>query len=229
MVGERNLCMWLNKIQITNFKGIKNAAFHFDSQFNLIIGDNGTGKTSVLEAISVALGAFLAGIDGINTIHFSCDEIRRENELLGEGSNNIIYRTPIKVECELILDNEPMHFIRQKKSINSSRSTIEPRNICKKAADLAANKNSILPIISYQGFSRISNQKREKWEDVFRENFSRIVGYTDCLDEASNTKLLYTFIMIRGQRSLFIQMLMKCCRYVFLVQDFVHLLGWCLI
>lgn len=190
MVGERNLCMWLNKIQITNFKGIQNAAFHFDSQFNLIIGDNGTGKTSVLEAISVALGAFLAGIDGINTIHFSCDEIRRENELLGEGSNNIIYRTPIKVECDLTLDNEPMHFIRQKKSINSSRSTIEPRDICKKAADLAANKNSILPIISYQGFSRISNQKREKWEDVFRENFSRIVGYTDCLDEASNTKLL---------------------------------------
>lgn len=182
--------MVLDKIHIMNFKGIEDAEFQFDSDFNLIIGNNGTGKTSILEAVSVGLGAFLAGIDGLRGIHFSSDEIRRENELLGEGSNNIIYRTPTSVECHVILNHEDFYYKRQKKSVKSSRSTIEPRDICKAAAALTQNSKSILPVISYQGISRISDQKRDKWKDVFEDDFSRVVGYTDCLDEASNTKLL---------------------------------------
>ena len=77
--------MYLSNIHIENFKGIKNADFDFDRTVNIIIGDNGTGKTSVLEAIVVALGGFLSGIDGVNTIHFSKDEIRRENQQIGRA------------------------------------------------------------------------------------------------------------------------------------------------
>mgnify|MGYP002508308905 CR=1 FL=1 len=83
-------------VNIENFKGIKSADFDFDRSVNIIIGNNGAGKTSVLEAIAVALGGFLSGIDGVNTIHFSKDEIRRENQLTGRGSNNIVYKTPGK-------------------------------------------------------------------------------------------------------------------------------------
>lgn len=92
--------MNLEHIEITNFKGIQYEDFSFTPEVNLIIGDNGTGKTSILEAISVALGGFLAGIGEVRGVHFSTDEIRRENELLGDGSNNIKYKTPVKVECD---------------------------------------------------------------------------------------------------------------------------------
>lgn len=182
--------MFLSSIHIENFKGIQEADFRFSNTMNLIVGNNGTGKTSILEAVAVALGGFLAGIQGVQTIHFSKDEIRRENQLLGEGSNNIIYRTPIKVDANLMIDEQSFSFTRQKKSVSSSRSTIEPRDICKKAENMAADSHSVLPIISYQSFSRISNQKKDKWEDPFSNDFSRTVGYTDCLEEASNTKML---------------------------------------
>lgn len=182
--------MFLSDIHIENFKGIQNANFAFTKSMNLIVGNNGTGKTSVLEAISVALGGFLAGIQGVTTIHFSKDEIRCENQLLGSGSNNIIYRTPIKVNANIMINGKKFPFTRQKKSVSSSRSTIEPRDICKEAEKMASNRESILPIISYQSFSRISNQKKDKWEDPFSNDFSRVVGYTDCLEEASNTKML---------------------------------------
>ncbi len=60
--------MYLSNIHIENFKGIKNADIDFDRSVNLVIGNNGTGKTSVLEAIAVALGGFLSGIDGVNCL-----------------------------------------------------------------------------------------------------------------------------------------------------------------
>ncbi len=190
--------MYLSNIHIKNFKGIKNADIDFDRSVNLIIGDNGTGKTSVLEAISVALGGFLSGIDGVNTIHFSRDEIRRESQLTGTGSNNVVYRTPICVEAKLELnvgdENNPdirlFEFSRQKKSIKSSRSTVEPRDICKAAQLMADSPHSILPVISYQSFSRVSYQKKDKWEDPFSDVYSRVVGYVDCLEEAANDKML---------------------------------------
>ena len=149
----------IKKIEIENFKGIENILFEFDEKFNLIAGNNGTGKTSALEAISVALGAFLSGIDGVNSIHFTKDEIRREKELLGDGSTNILYKTPVSVRCELVIDGTEFEFTRRKVSVKSSRSTTEPKDICRKATELINDSDSILPVISYQSFSRIANQK----------------------------------------------------------------------
>ena len=34
------------------------------------------------------------------------------------------------------------------------------------------------------------SQKKNKWNDPFGDDYSRVVGYTDCLDESSNTKML---------------------------------------
>lgn len=190
--------MYLSNIHIENFKGIKNADFDFERSVNILIGNNGTGKTSVLEAIAVALGGFLSGIDGVNTIHFSQDEIRRESQLTGTGSHNIIYKTPICVGVCLELDvgnkerseHRIFKYVRQKKSIKSARSTVEPRTICREAQRMADDRNAVLPIISYQSFSRVSNQKKDKWENPFSDAYSRIVGYVDCLEEAANDKML---------------------------------------
>lgn len=188
--------MYLSRIHIENFKGIKNADFDFDRSINIIIGNNGTGKTSILEAAAVALGGFLSGIDGVNTIHFSKDEIRRENQLTGTGSNNIIYKTPICVEAHIELQTENKgepelyKFVRQKKSIKSARSTVEPRDISRAARQMIEDRHAVLPVISYQSFSRVSNQKKDKWENPFQEDYSRVVGYVDCLEEAANDKML---------------------------------------
>lgn len=40
----------LNSLKITDFKGVKNLEINFDAESRLIIGENGTGKTSVMDA-----------------------------------------------------------------------------------------------------------------------------------------------------------------------------------
>lgn len=54
--------MYLKKIKIKNFKSIKNLTINFDENFNVIIGSNNSGKSTVFEAIrlwNLAFDAFL--------------------------------------------------------------------------------------------------------------------------------------------------------------------------
>lgn len=50
--------MRINKIEINNFKLFSDREITFNPNFNLLIGTNGTGKTSLLRAIAVALGGW---------------------------------------------------------------------------------------------------------------------------------------------------------------------------
>jgi len=50
--------MIINKIEIENFKLFTEQTFEFNSHFNLIVGINGSGKTSLLRAVAVALGGW---------------------------------------------------------------------------------------------------------------------------------------------------------------------------
>ena len=58
---------------------------------------------------------------------------------MGDGSNNIEYKTPIIVECDMQLNGKNFIFTRKKNSIRSSRSTVEPRNVCEEASVLASD------------------------------------------------------------------------------------------
>ncbi len=55
--------MKIEKIKIKNFKGFSDEEFELNSRFTVFIGDNAKGKTSVLDALAVAVGSYLRGID----------------------------------------------------------------------------------------------------------------------------------------------------------------------
>lgn len=188
--------MHLKHITIENFKGHTHCELNFKSGFNLLIGDNGMGKTSVLEAISVALGGFIAGIDDVASKHFTKDEIRVSATPMGDGSFHRQYETPVLVTCQAEIDGKNYEWTRRKSSVNSSRSTVEISkekkngNIKKIANKLSHDPEAILPVLSYQSAARTWTQKREASENVFNTDFNRTVGYMNCLEDASDSKSL---------------------------------------
>ncbi len=182
--------MYIKNLVIENFKGLAHCELNFRPGFNLIIGNNGVGKTSILEAASVALGGFVAGINDVTAKNFTMDEIRRTSQPMGDGSFSRQFETPVTVSCTADVGGETQVWLRRKNSVKASRSTVEPRDICKLAGTLAHNPEAILPILSYQSAARTWMQKREANENVFRTQFDRTVGYRNCLEDASDSKSL---------------------------------------
>ena len=183
--------MRLSKVRINNFKGIKDWEIDLKPGFNLVKGTNGKGKTSILEAIAVGMGGFLTGIAGISGRNFIREEIRREYVLSGDGSYTCLYKIPVEIGLTATFeDGAEVSWKRCLNSITPGRGTLQPNTI-KKIAEEKSNSSDVpLPIINYQGASRIWAQKKEKEDDIFRKQYFRTVGYTDTLEEASNIKLL---------------------------------------
>ncbi len=70
---------FIQRIRIQNFKGFQNQTFDFGERFTVIIGDNGAGKTALLDALAVMAGTWTKGFDGIGYRDIGEDEIcRRE-------------------------------------------------------------------------------------------------------------------------------------------------------
>jgi predicted ATP-binding protein involved in virulence len=70
--------MQIDKLEIENFKLFTKQEFNFNPRFNLVIGENGKGKTSLLQAVAVALGGWAHAYikDKNNLRPIADDEIR---------------------------------------------------------------------------------------------------------------------------------------------------------
>ncbi|MCD8154625.1 MAG: AAA family ATPase [Clostridiales bacterium] len=181
--------MQISHVRLKNFRAIKEKEIDFKQGFNLIKGENGKGKTSILEAIAVGLGGFIAGTD-VATRHFSVQEIRKEYPLLGDGSIDEKKIVPLEVEITATVDGQEYTWLRSRSSVKASRSTIQPRDIARKAEKIANDSTKELPIILYESASRVWSQKRSSSDNIFRKNYFRTAGYTDALVDDSNIKLL---------------------------------------
>ena len=62
----------MEKLSLSNFRNYKSESFEFDSDINVIFGNNGAGKTNILEAISL-----LAKGRGLRSAEFA-DMINQE-------------------------------------------------------------------------------------------------------------------------------------------------------
>ncbi|MDP1773258.1 MAG: AAA family ATPase [Methylobacter sp.] len=97
--------MQIDKLEIENFKLFAEQEFQFHSSFNLLIGENGSGKTSLLRAVAVALGGWAhAYIKDKNNLRPILNEEIREIEI--DKRFDKTKQTSIKaVGTALIVDN----------------------------------------------------------------------------------------------------------------------------
>lgn len=182
--------MNISQVKIKNFKGISEKEIFFTPGFNLIKGENGRGKTSILEAISVGMGGFITGIPEVSSKNISNEDVRKEYKMIGDGSCTCNSYLPVEIELSASINGLDLSWCRAKSTINSTQSSTQPRDIVKMAEKMAIDEKSELPVLIYEAASRVWAQKKLKTDNPFGKKIIRTMGYVDTLVDASNIKLL---------------------------------------
>lgn len=181
--------MKIKTVKLQNFHGFKEKQISFSKGFTVLIGDNATGKTAILDGLAVALGGFLSGFDGVKTSirHINDDEVYRKKTEYGYEP---LY--PVIVNCTAQIDGQLVKWERSLNGEGGKTTRQKATKIIKYAKklqkDIRGDTPVTIPVISYFGTGRLGAEKREKHIEPFQTG-SRLLGYLDCLSPISNTKL----------------------------------------
>lgn len=69
--------MQIEKLSIENFRAKEKLDMHFGNRLTLLVGENGSGKTTILDAIAIALGAILTHLPKASGISFKKTDLRQ--------------------------------------------------------------------------------------------------------------------------------------------------------
>jgi hypothetical protein len=76
--------MKINRLQVTNLRAFEHGEFEFRPGMNLLVGINGVGKTSVLDALRIVLSKILPSITASRSrqMSFAAEDIRGDSSFL---------------------------------------------------------------------------------------------------------------------------------------------------
>jgi len=202
--------MRIDTIRIMNFRGFTGVplfsfggstatahrGFNFSEQFNVIIGDNGTGKTALLDALAVGLGSLFLGFDEIKPRSIQRDEVSLVRFDYGD-TVTFEPQYPVEIHCAGLVAGHLVHWTRTLEG-SGGRTTrqgaTEMQEISSELQRAVRSGETVeLPLLAYYGTGRLWLQKKEKHLDPAKPA-SRTAGYIDCLDPASSEKLLLRWL-----------------------------------
>lgn len=191
--------MYLTDVGIRNFRGIENVEFSFKPGINLLLGDNGVGKTSILEAIATSLSGFMGGITGATAKGILQSDVRVSKAAMADASMQLIHHTPVEIDCTAVDTDVPSQWIRCREDElggTKTKTKIVSNSIVKYARKLANDENSTLPLLAYLSVRRIAAPRRADFGTALAKKLDdRRCGYIGCLDDALDFSAIKAWVL----------------------------------
>jgi len=202
--------MRIDRLRLWNFKGFAERELTFHPQFNLIVGENGTGKTSLLEALSIAVGSWFLGMRGYDSRHIRPADVRLVATDTPDGVRwEDQYPTTVESTGEVM--GEALTWSRALASSTGRTSYVDAKSVKERAeraqAAVKRGEDVTLPLLSYYGTGRLWNVPRETAKVRGAEKVaagakrSRLSGYANSVDPRLSVSELVAWIARESWRS----------------------------
>ncbi|MDD2759372.1 MAG: AAA family ATPase [Methylomonas sp.] len=196
--------MKINKLELLDFRCFTNYEIELSKRFTLLIGDNGCGKTAILDALVIAIADLLYEISAISAYEkrrLSINDMRYVEQVLGqEIIKNTAKNTFIVIDS--IFLNTPIHWINgrgTKKFYCLSKHDLDDAQEIDelisplydyvhtiKHLEIETNDpHTLFPVVAYYGTGRLWQQLKAK-DKKTKGPGTRIDGYQHCLNPATN-------------------------------------------
>ncbi len=200
--------MRLKTLKLENFRCFDALEIDLHPQMTVLVAENGQGKSSILDAIRIALWPFVGSFDLAKTRYsppdasISVDDIR----LIRKASHDMVRQLPCGIEVSASVETQPMKWKRYRTEEKQHPKVVKESGdaIREHAKNLQAVvrdpeiEGITLPVFGYYGTCRncsgkklTEGSKRSKTEKDSTDDsdfYIRTFAYRDALDPASTFK-----------------------------------------
>lgn len=205
--------MRIDKLHLQNFRCFEDRRFVFSGQFNVLVGDNGTGKTTIIHALSMCLDNLIEYIDmelqtggeGYTShdvrlaIHHVGQSFAGEKQYpsqihcAGQFNNQVI-----DSKVSVLRETQYHHVLGEHSEFGA---TLQTRQLFDNLGQkVQAGEITTLPLVAYYGVSRFADKDASRSVEQVEHNGnpkrlrvpSRLDGYTSCFLRIARVKNLLT-------------------------------------
>lgn len=184
--------MKLCSLDIKNFRGFEDKSFTFDPKMTVVVGNNTTGKTTLLKAVQIALGAYLKSLKILPSgnayrMNFSLKDVFKrydveKKDFFPNFNNNTrvdargtfarTYKNGTRYETEDV----PISWWRELKGTTTIHSMECAGELIRQVNEMVsarvsenADNNAIFPLVLSFGVKRIDNDYRSAQKKKVKE------------------------------------------------------------
>ncbi|CAN98472.1 hypothetical protein sce8302 [Sorangium cellulosum So ce56] len=191
--------MRIDEIRLINFRAFERFALHLEPRLTVLVGRNGTGKTTVLEGLAVALGAWLSFFNASRDDRPIPKSAARFVTTMHGGVPSMATCYPVRVEASGETPLGHVAWARELRGADSRTTTgvtksgregpLEATRFMPHGIDdaISGAEPIALPVLAYYGTGRLWHHKRDRNPERAGLK-SRLQGYRAALEAASDQK-----------------------------------------
>ena len=167
-------------------------SLNFSSGVNLLIGDNGVGKTTVLEALALSVQTYFSRMNDITKKGITQKDVRFICSRVGDASQDKKRYTPTVIKSIVELGGvEYSSEISREDETNATRTKYPSKELAAAGRKLLNSQAVALPVICYFSTSRVVDTQKVSTSSVGKNKLNdRRCGYMDCLNATLDRKAL---------------------------------------
>ena len=153
--------MKIERISMRNFKCFEVKTLELDPCFTLIVGDNGSGKTSILDALAISAGIWLARLPDDMLVNSRRSILGKEIRVVANRAGDrvqFIQRKPVVIEAEGEICGRPVSWRRQIRAEGSRTTNADAQEAVGIISDhyrrIRDGEEAVSPVLAYYGAGR---------------------------------------------------------------------------